>query len=326
MTASHTLRWSHGEAKVLATAAMLDSCVFQLPTGPFTPFARAPWMGTVTDRSIIGHLRELGGDFVGIPFGAGGPMPGAAPEWADLATQPRLHPIHGPSGDSDWTITSTSPNSVTLSLDYGPESPVLRLERTITGREGEAAIDFTLRIHARRAATLSLGLHPNFRLPEAAGRLQLNADFAFGVVHPGFADHQRPDFQNLEAVPTRDGGTVDFSHVPLTAHKNFLVQLCGMRGPLTGTYLDEGTGFELDWDRSLVPSLHIWHTDRGVGGEPWNNQFRGIGLEPLASAFDLHTDVSAGPNPINRRGVATAISIDPARPLDIHHAVRAFTT
>lgn len=325
-TSSHTLHWSHGEAKVLATAAMLDSCIFQLPNGAFTPFARAPWMGTVTDTSIIGHLRELGGDFVGIPFGGGRPIADAPPEWARLMTHPVQHPLHGPSGDSDWTITDTTASSVTLSLDYAPDSPVLRLERTVAGRDGDSAIDFTLRIFARHKATLSLGLHPNFRLPETAGRLQLDADFAFGIVHPGQAAHGNTEFADLSAVPQRDGSTIDFSHVPLSPRADRLVQLCGMRGPLTGTYLDEGAGFELDWDRSLLPSLHIWHTDCGTGGEPWNHQFRAIGLEPLASTFDLNTATSAGPNPINSRGVATAITIDPAQPLVVHHSVRVFAT
>ena len=65
-------------------------------------------------------------------------------------------------------------------------------------------------------------------------------------------------------------------------------------------------------------------TDRGIGGPPWYNQFRAVGLEPIASAFDLATEVSAAANPINARGVATAINLDPAAPLEIRHSIRAF--
>lgn len=326
MTQSHSFRWSHGEAKVLATAAMLDTCLFDLPNGRFTPFARAPWMGTIEDKSIVGHLRELGGDFVGIPFGTGRPMPDAPPEWAALMQEPPQHPIHGPSGDADWTIAAATDHSVTLTLDYPEDSPVLRLERIVAGRPGEPAIDFTLRVVARRKANLSLGLHPNFRLPEEPRRLRLDADFAFGLVYPAQAAHGQQEFSDLSQVPQPGGKTIDFSHVPLTPRADRLAQLCGMRGPLTGTYLDEGAGFELDWDRTLLPSLHIWHTDGGIGGSPWNNRFRGIGLEPLASAFDLNTAQSARPNPINERGVATTVAIDPAAPLFVRHSVRAFAT
>lgn len=324
MTASRSFRWSHGEAKVLATAAMLDTCIFQLPNGPFSPFVRAPWMGTVTDHSIIGHLRELGGDFVGIPFGTGRPMPGAPVEWASLMTEPAVHPIHGPSGDADWTVTDAGKSSVTLALDYPEDSPVLRLERSIAGREGEPAIDFTLTIFARETADISLGLHPNFRLPEQPGRLKLEAEFAFGLRHPGqVREGEQQEFASLAAIP-QPGGPIDMSHVPLSPRMDRNVQLCGMKSPLVGRYLDEGAGFELDWDRTQLPSLMIWHTDGGIGGEPWRNQFRGIGLEPLASAFDLNTAQSAKPNPINRRGVATTIHIDPAAPTVVRHSARAF--
>ncbi|MBK8082823.1 MAG: hypothetical protein IPK28_02760 [Devosia sp.] len=113
-------------------------------------------------------------------------------------------------------------------------------------------------------------------------------------------------------------------HIPLSPQTDKNVQLCGMKGPLTATWLDEGLGIELDWDRVLLPSLMIWHTDRGIGGPPWYNQFRAVGLEPIASAFDLATEVSAAANPINARGVATAINLDPAAPLEIRHSIRAF--
>ncbi|HEY9010920.1 MAG TPA: hypothetical protein VIN06_07865, partial [Devosia sp.] len=285
------------------------------------------WMGTVTDTSIIGHLRELGGDFVGIPFGTGRPMPGAPNEWASLMTEPQAHPIHGPSGDADWTIVEAGPSSITLSLDYPETSPVLRLERTVAGREGEPAIDFTLTIFARRPANISLGLHPNFRLPEKPGRLALEAEFAFGLRHPGqVGQGERQEFASLASIPQTGETSIDMSHVPLSPCMDRNVQLCGMKTPLVGRYLDEGAGFELDWDRSQLPSLMIWHTDGGIGGEPWRHQFRGLGLEPLASAFDLNTAQSAKSNPINRRGIATTVHIDPMSPTVVRHSVRAFSS
>ncbi|MGC4077477.1 MAG: hypothetical protein QM702_10680 [Rubrivivax sp.] len=213
---------------------------------------------------------------------------------------------------------------ITLALDYEPHSVVRRLERTIRVRDGAPALDFSLTIHARHKASISVGLHPNFRMPHRPGRLELKLDFAFGLTHPGQTAVGDPqEFSSLASVP-KDGGRVDMSHLPLSPRTDKNVQLCGVTSPLTGTYLDEGMGFELDWDRTLLPTLMMWHTDGGIGGEPWRNQFRAIGLEPLASAFDLHTDVSAGPNPINARGVRTAIDIDPTKPLEIRHSIRGF--
>jgi len=322
---AHTLSWLHGEATVLNTAAMLADCRFDLPNGPFSPFAKAPWMGTVNDPSIIGHLRELGGDFVCVPFGSGGHQGYAPPEWAALMTDPPYRPIHGPAGDSDWAVVSVTATAITLTLDYPENSPVLRLERVIAVREGAPALDFTLTIHARRGADISVGLHPIMRLPERAGRLALSADFDFGLVHPTLtAPGTLQEFATLAAVPWGTGA-LDLGHVPVDT-PNINVQLCGMTGPLTATYLDEGAGLTLDWDRTLLPSLQIWHTDRGIDGKPWKGQFRGIGLEPIAAAFDLNDAVSVRPNPINQRGVATAVRISANRPTVIRHSVAAFAT
>lgn len=321
---SHQLRWSHGEATVVATACTVTDLTFNLSNGPFKPFARAPWVCKVDDPAITGHLRVLSGDFVGIPFGTGGRTAPNLPEWSSLMTQPANGTIHGPAAHYDWTLVSGDDRSVTWALDYEAHSVVRRLERTITAREDSPALDFTLKIFARHKAPISCGLHPNFRLPEQPGRLELKIGFQFGLTHPGqTAAGDSQEFSDLASVP-KDGGRVDMSHIPLSPRTDKNVQLCGVTTPLTGIYLDEGAGFELDWDRDLLPTLMMWHTDGGITGEPWNGQFRAIGLEPLAAAFDLHTDVSTGPNPINKRGVKTWIDLDPAKPLEIRHSVRAF--
>ncbi len=326
MTSTHRLRWSHGDATIVTTAAMLTDATFVLPNGPFKPFARAPWVGTVSDPSITGHLRVLAGDFVGLPFGTGGRTAPNLPEWSSLMTQPAKGTIHGPVAHEEWTVVSADESAVTLALDYEPHSVVRRVERTITVRDGSPALDFSMRIHARHKASISAGLHPNFRLPQLPGRLELKIDFQFGLTHPGQTAVGDPqEFTSLDSVP-RDGARVDMGHIPLFPPTDKNILLCGVTGPLTGTYLDEGAGFELDWDREVMPNLMFWHTDGGIGGEPWRNQFRAIGLEPLASAFDLHTDVSTGPNPINKRGIRTSIDLDPAQPLEIRHSVRAFAT
>ena len=318
---AHNLYWKHGKATVLTTAAMLADCVFALPTGLFAPFARAPWMGQVQDPAMIGHLRELGGDFACLPFGIGRPVSNAPPEWAALLTGPTSGPIHGPAADAEWSVVAACDHGITLALDYPGTSPVLRVERTVAARPDTPALDCTFRIHARRRAQISAGLHPILRLPDTPGRLHITADFDFGLTHPGYGGQE---FHRLGAVP-RPQGPIDLSHVPLFPRTDLNVQLCGMRGPLRAHYLDERAGLEQDWDRAVLPSLQIWHTDGGISGAPWHNAYRGIGLEPVASAFDLDTSVSCAPNPINARGVATAIWIDPAAPVTIRHSFRAFS-
>lgn len=321
----YRLSWSHGEAVVLSTAAMLAECRFDLPRGAFRPFARAPWMGTVDDPGIIGHLRELGGDFVCVPFGGGGPEPVGPPEWAGLMTDPPLRPIHGPAGDAEWQRVSATASAVTLALDYPEEHPVRRLERSVRGVDGSPALAFELVIHPRRSGPISVGLHPILRLPERPGALELHAEFGFGLVHPRSVLPGRPqEFARLDAV-TVAGQSYDLSHVPI-ALPGLNVQLCAMKGPLRAVFLDEGMGVDLDWDRTILPSLQIWHTDRGIDGPPWHGRYRGLGVEPVASAFDLNTALSVRPNPISRRGVATFVALRDGVPLTVRHGVSAFET
>lgn len=323
MTA-YALNWSHGEAVVLSTAAVLADCRFDLPKGPFRPFARAPWMGTVTDPAIIGHLRELGGDFVCVPFGSGPDHPIGPPEWANLIVDPPFRPIHGAAGDAEWELVEQSDGSVKLALDYPAESIVARLERTVRGVNGAPVLQSKLRIVPRASGRLSVGLHPILRLPEALGRLHLSADFDFGLIHPR---HAQPgdvmEFDSLDAVPL-GGRTIDLSHVPVGL-PNVCVQLCGMRGPLRAAFLDEGAGIELDWTRDTLRSLQIWCTDRGIDGPPWHGAYRGIGVEPIASAFDLNTALSSRDNPISMRGVETSVSLEAGIPVEIEHSVRAMS-
>ena len=323
MTA-HDLIWSHGRARVLANSAMLADCTLDLPRGPFRPLARAPWMGTFHDPAVSSHLRDLGGDFVCVPFGRGRHVPGASADWAAVIADEGPGHFHGPASNADWTFVRAGADRVTLALDYPDSSPVARLERTLTGRDGAPALDMTLTIHARRRARISVGLHPILRLPDRPGALHLEAEFAFGLTHPGQTPPGvAPDFTDLSRVPVA-GGTVDMAHVPLSPRADRVVQLCGMTGPMRATFVDEGAGLVIDWDRGLLPSLQIWHTDGGIGGAPWHNTYRGIGLEPVCAAFDLGNGAATADNPIVRRGVATAIAIDPATPVTIRHSLSAF--
>ena len=56
----------------------------------------------------------------------------------------------------------------------------------------------------------------------------------------------------------------------------------------------------------------------------WRGAYRGVGLEPTASLFDLGIGPSTEENPVSARGVATAIAIEPGMPLVIDYRVTAF--
>ena len=321
-----TLDWSHGRFEILPTAGMLASAEFRVDGQVFRPFARAEWMGTITDPAMAGHLRELGGEFVGVPFGSSPPPEGLSETWRRVVGDKTNATPHGPSADLDWRIASAGDGAVQMVLAYEESSPVRELKRAIRGRHGEATLDFGLEIHARRAARTSLGLHPIFRLPEIPGRLEIIAGFDHGQTYPGRIPPNRmatvPDhsFTDLFAVPGPNG-PVDLTHLPLARPVEDVVLLGNVSGAIVLRYLDEGLDVILDWDRTIIPSAQLWISDRGAEDAPFNGRYRGLGVEPVVAAFDLADDVSTATNPLNDFGIATCRAISPDAPLSISYSV-----
>ena len=99
------------------------------------------------------------------------------------------------------------------------------------------------------------------------------------------------------------------------------MQLLGVRGPVRVENREEGYAAVVDWDRALLPSCQIWISDRALQRFPWRGMFRGLGIEPTASAFDFAQKVSGSPNPIVRRGYATAVPVKAGDPVTIRYSV-----
>lgn len=320
-------QWSHGSAEVLSTAGMLSRCVFMVDGVPFEPLARADWAGTrLTGHP--GHLRELGGEFVCLPFGTGGISDGVVTEWRGVDLTARNQVSHGPAADQEWELIEARDGGVTLRLDYPSDSPVEWIERRIDGVDGEAAMRLSLTVAARREARVSVGLHPIVRLPERPGALRVTTTFSSGLTYPatvppGSARAVPGErFRLLAEVPVEDG-VDDFGLLPFDVPAEEIVQLCGVDGPITAEFLDEGASLIIDWDHDLLPSAQLWISDRRLQEDPWFGRYRGLGIEPIASAFDFAEAVSIGGNPISDSGIATSIAITPARPVVINYSLKA---
>ncbi len=308
----------HVQAQVETLAGRVWDPRFRLPDGRFVaPLAKAPWAddpGMLEDDEIPGHLKRLGGEFLGLPFG-GQPLAQAVAGWPEGGGDAALH---GPAANAVWRFTRAAGDRARLRLEY-PEGPIAYAERIVRCAPHRAALLVEARIHARAPAQIPCGFHPVFRLPDRAGALDVSCVFDAGFSYPGpLSEHSRArpggTFRNLDRTPAIGGGTADFSRLPHGPPREDLAQLCGMRGPVTVRYLEEGFEARLDWDRTLLPHCLIWISDRGVSGRPWEGRFRGLGIEPCASAFDLPGAVSAGENPLSRAGWTTSLSITPARP------------
>ncbi len=327
------LSGSHATATVSTTAGMLLDAAFLVAGREVRPFARADWIDEPLDDPHPGHLRKLAAEFVAVPFGSAGAPADLDDSWAHIVpTDPPAEP-HGISADAEWSVQSSADDAVTLTLDYPEHHDIARLERTIRLRQDSAAIDFELTITARRTCRTAVGLHPILRLPEHPHALALDVDFDKGFTYPGSVwpgvGPTRPSstFTSLTAVPAKAGGTVDLSHLPLGAADDAssatedVVLLAGVRSPLQARFDDDRVTATLDWDRQLVPCLLVWLSDRALADEPWRGRYRGLGLEPIAAAFDFAGEVSLGSNPLAQEGYSTAIDVAAGSPVTIRYSV-----
>jgi hypothetical protein len=325
------LKWPFGRATVRPSAAMLWDCEFRLGSGRhFAPLARASWAADdLADPTLPAHMRYLGGEFVCVPFGIGGAPQGLMPEWASKSWG-KINPApHGYSSDRDWECIASSPCEVTLRLAYPPEDDIDYLIRRIRVMENAPGLEFELLIHARRPTRQPVGLHPILRLPEWPEQLSIEASFDFGLTYPA---HVPPGasrvaighrFQSLKRIEGIRGGTVDYSVLPKAGPTEEMLMLCGVRGPMRIDYLDEHAYAQLSWDTTVLPSCLLWPSDRALADPPWNQRFRGLGVEPIAAVFDAARDVALEPNPLNAAGIATAIEIVPGTPRRIQYGLQA---
>ncbi|MFN0114261.1 MAG: hypothetical protein ACKVPY_06245 [Paracoccaceae bacterium] len=314
------LRGEFASARVWPTGAMLAGAMFRLPDGRrVRPLATLPW---AFDAALPGHMRRLGGEFFCLPFGGAGLDGAAETGWAGFVGRPGDAPLHGPAANADWTVEEAAPDRAHLSLDLPEPFPVARIDRWLRLAPETARIDVRVRLTARADTEIPAGFHPILALP-GTGSLRLDAGFAEGFTYPGAIPGARMlakagrGFARLSAVPGADGGAVDFSAPPLRRGHEDVLLLASMTGPVSVDRPGRGYRLTIDWDRAALPHAMLWLHDRGLAGPPWSGRFRGLGIEPVASAFDLAPAVSRAENPLARRGYATTLPLRAGVPRDL---------
>lgn len=325
------LEWAHGALDLHARGGMLGGV--RLKVGPeqwVRPMYEAPWIGEglSTEPALLENLRS---EFVCLPFGGGHTAEALVERWRpsmarDHAAASRTDDAlpHGDCCVADWTLVKQTATAITIAVDYPESSPIARLTRTVECDPDSPAIEFALTVESRRADRRPLGLHPNIALPALTGALRIEPGaFEFGLVHPAGpqagVSRAMPggEFERLAEVPLAAGGKARFDRLPFAHDTEEIVQLCGADGTVSLFNDEDRTIYRLSWDASVLPSLLLWMSNRGRAASPWNRRNVCLGIEPVASAFDLGTDAALAVNSINQRGVATAVTLDPAKPVTI---------
>lgn len=322
-----SLAWSHGTVTLETLGAMLGPTLFVLPDGrQIAPFHIAPWFEGDEAADQPGILQRLRGEWPCVPFGAAGLRP-AGDGWpaSDPAREPDPFP-HGHGANHHWRWLDAGPDELALAIDYPPAHPIAGLRRWLRPVEGRPAIDFGLAIEPRRDCRLPIGLHPVFRLPATPGAARLDVSARAARSFPGQVDPSSifaPGriAADWHAVALAGGATLDPASLPLAHRTEDLLQLSQAGGHAGLRNLAEGYRVRLDWNADHFPDLLLWFSNRGRRHPPWNGRHLAIGVEPVCSAFDLGTGISASPNPINAGGTPTTHEFKAGETLETRYRV-----
>jgi hypothetical protein len=317
------LAWAHGVLAVERLAGMLGPATFVLPDGrQVSPLQVAPRADEPQAATLPPVLSQLRGEWPCVPFGYPLPPDGMTPDWAAVVPAAETaDDVHGYSSNHRWDWTDAADGTLALACTYPAGHPIARLDRTVRPDPRAAAIDVTLGVTARAACRLPIGLHWTFRLPAQAGAARLEpGGYDHGRTHPGtiepgaamFAQDRR--FARLDAVPGRNGATVDATRLPLAQDIEEVLELNGSDGSFALANEAEGYRVRISWDPHACPSVLLWLSNRGRKQYPWSGRHVAVGIEPVCSPFGLGVATAGADNPIARSGTPTAVAFDPAAP------------
>ncbi|GAB7127425.1 hypothetical protein JCM19000A_19320 [Silvimonas sp. JCM 19000] len=282
------LVWPHGSFSVQALGGMLAPVTFYLHDAAgartVSPLQVAPWQ---PDPALPGILRSLRGSWPCVPFGMTQPPADLPAAWATHASDSPWD--HGFAANHEWQLVARSDSSLTIAIDLPASEPIARLEQCIAVDPDAAAVSVTLLVHARRAVTLPVALHPTFAVP-AEGVEVLGCGFSHIETYPvpqePGVSRIAPNMQaqGLNALPTADG-PLDLTRLPLPIKTEELFQLVDCKPPFVLRY-PTGT-VELEWDSKQLPDALVWISNAGRDHAPWNGRHYAIGVEPANSVFDL---------------------------------------
>ncbi len=316
------LIWDKGRARLASHGAMLTDFTAFLPDGRrVSPLHKPPWLDEPLPDGLPPLLMRLQGEWPCVPFGMApeGPLAG---DWAGFSLSPDPWP-HGYAANHAWQILPDGPSAARATICYPQGNPVQRLYRGVRAVDGEAALDFDLGIQMRRAAQLPIGVHPVFRLPEMVGQARMclgGYDRVFGYPGdtggaPAFEPHSPFRFEDLTGLDF-DPLALPYPHASET-----LLLLSGTDGLFSLENHAEAYRVSLSWDPVIFPSLLLWISNCGRSAAPWNGRHLALGVEPVCSAFDLGSAISASENELTRAGIQTARMVIPSQTFSTHYRI-----
>ena len=323
---SWSFRSSHVHANLTKLGGHLAPVSFRLAHRLVAPFSVAPWAEEKLAPDTPGLLRALRGDFFCAPFGGNGTP------WRG-----ENHPPHGETANANWQLKSFERSADRLTLHARLHTSVRAgtVDKFITLVEGQPVIYQRHVLTAR--GPMPVGHHAMIRFPDTPGSGVVSTSrFAAAQVFPdafespenrGYQSLQPgAAFRSLERVPLLAGGSADLTRYPARRGFEDLVMLTAdAKLPLAWNAVtfprERYVWFALRDPRMLRHTI-LWISNGGRHYPPWSGRHVSVmGIEDTTSYFHYGLAESAQPNPLSRRGIATALMLDPKKPAAINYIV-----
>lgn len=322
---SWPIRSSHVHAHLTKLGGHLGPVTFRLDHRTVNPLSIAPWAEEAQGRTLIPMLRVLRGDFFCAPFG------GNEAPWRG-----EQHPPHGETAGGHWRLLGVerADEGVTLRARLDLRIRRGRVDKTIHLAEGQSVV-YQRHVISGARGSMCVGHHAMVKFPEQPGAGLLSTSrFVRAQVFPG--TFELPEnrgycalkpgamFRTLESVPLLAGGTTDLSRYPARRGFEDLVMLTADPA-LTLAWnavvfpVQRYAYFALRDPRMLRHTI-LWLSNGGRHYPPWSGRHTAVmGIEDTTSYFHYGLAESAKLNPLNRRGIPTALTLQPRKPTAISY-------
>lgn len=289
------------------------------------PYHIAPWWNESVPANVPPLLRVLRGDFFCAPFGHN-----VAPFRGEQ------HPLHGEVANRAWQFVNCTRTGrgTCLHLKMNVKVRPGRVDKRVALVAGHNIV-YQQHTLSGMSGPMLVGHHPNIQFPAEpeSGNIRLSP-FLFGRTSPYPTEDpaqggypflkNNVEFHNLRRVPTIWGTTADLSVYP--NYRGFCDLALMINDPARKfgwssiTFPREGYVWFTLKDPRLLKATLMWRSNGGL----WSSILRGrhlgcLGIEDVTWYFAESLGESLKPNPMNRRGIHSYLTLHPKRPTVINY-------
>ena len=319
------LRKGNVDAAVTQVGGHLAPVCFKIGKKVVQPYAVAPWTTESIAATEPPLMHVLRGDFFCMPFGGNATVYGK-----------EKHPVHGQTANLKWKLSDVKQTDTELAATFSLRTTIRpgRVQKMIRLVADHHCI-YSRHTLSGFSGPMPLGHHATLKFPdEPMSGFLSTSPFSFGQVYPAAFENPavggyqslKPGaiFKSLLKVPMIDGSHADLTHYPARFGFEDLVMLVANPRQRLGwtavAFPREGYVWFALKDTQVLRNTVMWMSNGGRHYAPWNSRHTHVlGLEEVTSYFHCGLAESANPNPLSRKGMSTAIELNPQKPTVVNY-------